>query len=129
MGKQITQNETYNWSSALSYRSSSLEVSPLGRTVFLRFVPPAYELTLRDDGERLCERATLTGAQLRQVTLDMRPVQDGPVKLTYAARHVLFEINGKLFARVLDIDVMRLHDAASAGLGEIVSVDRPFGLR
>lgn len=113
----------------MTYRPSSFEVSPNGRVVQLRFAPPAYELTLRDDSDRLCEHTTITGAQLRQVTLDMRPVGNGSIRLTYAARHILFEIDGKLFARVLDVDLMRLHDLASAGMGECMTPTSSFGLR
>jgi len=112
----------------LNYQPSRLELPSSSRTVQLRFAPPVYELILRDESERICERTTITGAQLRQVTLDMHPVECGSIRLTYAARHVLFEIDGKLFVRVLDVDVMKLHDFASAGFGESVSPSAPYGL-
>ena len=111
------------------YQPSRLELPTSKRSVTLRFVPPAYELTLRDENDRVFEKATVTGGQLQQVSLDMRPVAIGPIRLTYAARHILVEIDGKLFARVLDVDFIRLHHAASVGGGETVTVGESFDLR
>ena len=95
----------------------------------LRFVPPSYELTLRDDTKRMSCRGIFSGGDLRQVTLDMHPVEAGNIRLSYVARHILIEINGKLFARVLDVDFMKLHNAASVGAGECISAGDVFDLR
>ena len=113
----------------MTYRPSRLELLPKGRTVQLRFVPPAYELVLRDEEEKIFVRGSISGAQLRQVTLDMRQVESGSIRLSYAARHILMEIDGKLFARVADVDFMKLHDVASMGAGEDVNAQDSFGFR
>ena len=97
--------------------------------VQLRFVPPSYELTLRDENSRAVKKAIFSGGDLRQVTLDMHPVEAENIKLSYVARHILVEISGKLFARVLDVDFMRLHNAASVGAGEGISAGDAFDLR
>jgi len=113
----------------LNYQPSRLELPACKRSVTLRFVQPDYELALRDDKDRVTERTMLSTAQIRQVTLDMRPVECGKIRLSYANRHILMEIDGKLFARVLDVDFMRLHSAAAVGAGEGVNVGEAFDLR
>ncbi len=113
----------------MHYQPSRLELTSGKRSVTLRFVPPDYELALRDEKDRATEKTMITTAQLRQVTLDMRPVDCGRIRLSYANRHILVEIDGKLFARVLDVDFMRLHSAAAVGAGEGINAGEAFDLR
>ena len=113
----------------MTYHPSRLELPATLRTVYLRFVPPNFELALLEDGKHLSQRVYLTGAQIRQVTLDMRPVEVESIRLSYAARHILIEIDGKLFIRVLDVDFMKLHGAAATGAGETVHSGDSFDLR
>ena len=112
----------------MNYQPSRLELPSGKRSIALRFVSPDYELSLRDEKDRVTEKTLVSTAQLRQVTLDMRPVDSGKIRLSYANRHIMLEIDGKLFARVLDIDFMRLHSAASVGVGESVTAGEAFDL-
>jgi hypothetical protein len=113
----------------LTYQPSQLSLGSGNLVVQLRFVPPSYELLLVDEVKKTNRRAVFTGGDLRQVTLDMHPVEAGNIKLSYVARHILIEVSGKIFARVLDVDFMRLHNAASVGMGESISTGDAFDLR
>lgn len=113
----------------MTYQSSQLSLASSGLTMHLRFTPPSFELKLQDEAKRTSVRANFTADDLRRVTLDMRPVEAENIKLSYAARHILIEVKGKLFARVLDVDFMRLHNAAAVGVGETVLADESAGLR
>jgi hypothetical protein len=92
-------------------------------------VPPAYELALCSATGKSAERFMITAAQLRQVTLDMSPLEVGQLKLTYVARHILIEVGGKLWARVIDIEFMKLHSMASQGAGEFIHAGEGVEMR
>lgn len=95
------------------------------RYIQMRLVPPLFELVLRDDQTRKTHRAMLSSSQIRQVTLDMRSFEMGNINLVYAARHILIEVDGKLWARVEDVAFMQLHSLAADGAGENVGGVEP----
>lgn len=105
------------------YHPSKLNLDP-SRYIQMRLVPPLYELVLRDDSIRKTHRAMLSSSQIRQVTLDMRTFEAGNIKLIYADRKILFEVDGKRWAQVPDISFMQLHSVAAIGAGEGVEMQK-----
>ena len=83
----------------------------------------AYQVKLLENAQAAAI-AEFEYTDLDRLSMDMRPIEDGKVRLSYANRHVLFEIEGKLWARAYDTLFMRLHHMAVEGHGENLDAGR-----
>lgn len=92
------------------------------KVIQLRFRRDRYELTLYEGRSAIQPPAHLTQGQLKQVTIEMMPLDRGKLKLSYEDRHVVIRTEGQVWAMVPDISFMRLHSAASYGMGEMIDL-------
>ncbi len=90
------------------------------KVIHLRFRNDKYELTLSEGRSAIHPLVKLTQGQIKHVTIEMLPLQRGSLKLSYEDRHVVIRTEKGVWAMVPDVKFMRLHAAASGGLGESV---------
>jgi hypothetical protein len=64
----------------------------------------------------------VSAAQLRQVSIDMRPVELGSVKFVFENRHIVVEHNERAWAKVPDVLFLRLLDLAAEGTGSAIDL-------
>ena len=99
------------------YVPSRLDLRQADRSIQLQFTGLGFDMCLFEAGKLQCKPHPISAAQLRQVAIDMRPVDTGPFRFVYEGRNVVIEFNGRLWARVPDIDLMRLLELATQGTG------------
>ena len=106
-----------------SFLPSRLDLKCQERTVQLQFKGNAFELYLFHRGNAVSHAVHLTAAQLRQVSIDLRPVEAVPLKLLYEGRHVVIELKGHVWIRIPDIQFLRLVELAIDGKGASMEID------
>lgn len=88
----------------------------------LQFKGNAFELYLFHRGNAVARSVHLTAAQLRQVSIDLRPVEAVPVRLLFEDRHVVIELKGHVWIRIPDIQFLRLVEFAIDGKGDSIEI-------
>jgi len=101
---------------------SALRIPKSDKVIQLRFRSDCYEMTLYEGRSAIRPPARLTQGQIKHVTIEMLPLERGTLRLSYEDRHVVIRADGKVWAMVPDICFMRLHAAASGGLGEVIEL-------
>jgi len=106
-----------------SFLPSRLDLKNQERTVQLQFKGTAFELCLFERGNPVTRSVTVTAAQLRQVSIDLHPVEIKPLKLLFENRHVVIQAKNHVWIRVPDIIFLRLIDLAINGQGASIVLD------
>lgn len=102
------------------YVPSRLDLKQADRSIQLQFTGLGFDMCLFEAGKPQCKPQPVSAAQLRQVAIDMRPVDAGLFRFVYEGRYVVIEFNGHLWARVPDIELMNLLEQATKGLASPV---------
>lgn len=78
--------------------------------------PDDYEISFQEGAKRR-KRLEMRPEQYRAVLQDYYHFDFDHVNLTYDDRHVIIRLDGERWARVPDIDLMRLENLALSGSG------------
>ncbi len=105
-----------------SFLPSRLVLKSPEKAVQLQFNGIAFELCLFDRGNAVTRSVAVTAAQLRQVSIDLRPVDLAPIKLLYEDRHVVIEAKKHIWIRIPDLIFLRLIDMATEGQGHSIEL-------
>src|SRR6478735_485429 len=100
------------------YKPSRITAKASSKVIELQFMMDHYDLRMLQSENDVSPPLHLSCNQLNRVALDMRAVDLAPVKLSFQNRCVVIEVSGKVWARVPDVDFIRLQSCAGAGLGE-----------
>src|SRR6478736_5071000 len=76
-----------------TFLPSRLDFTKSDRSIQLQFTGLGYDLCLFERGHAVTRSMLVSAAQLRQVSIDMRPIQLGPLKFVFENRHVVVERN------------------------------------
>lgn len=106
-----------------SFLPSRLNLKSQEKTVQLQFKGTAFELCLFDRGNAVTRSLTVTAGQLRQVSIDLRPVDLKPLKLIYEDRHVVIEAKQHVWIRIPDVIFLRLVEMATEGQGHSIDLN------
>jgi hypothetical protein len=106
-----------------SFLPSRLDLKSQEKTVQLQFKGTAFELCLFDRGNAVTRSVTVTAAQLRQVSIDLHPVDLALMKLLYEDRHVVIEAKKHVWIRIPDVIFLKLIDMAAAGQGHSIDLN------
>lgn len=96
---------------------SRLQLKQSERTIQVQFTGFGFDIVLFDRGNAACRAASFSAADLRNVTLELRQAECPPIKLLYANRTVIIELNGRSWGSVPDMQFMRLIEMAVDGMG------------
>ena len=106
-----------------SFLPSRLDLKSQERTVQLQFKGTAFELCLFDRGNAVTKTVVVTAAQLRQVSIDLHPVEIPPLKMLFEDRHVVIEAKRHVWIRIPDVIFLRLVELAAEGQGGSIDLN------
>ncbi|MEA2552735.1 MAG: hypothetical protein QOJ65_911 [Fimbriimonadaceae bacterium] len=107
-----------------SFLPSRLELPNNHRAIQLQFIGAGFEMSFFENGHPVTRPLSVTAGQLRQVSIDLRPVEIQPLKLLYQDRCVVMELSDRIWARVPDVEFMRLLDLAVDGQGQGIDLTK-----
>lgn len=108
-----------------TFLPSRLDLKHHDRSIQLQFMGNGFELRLFERGHAVCKALKVSAAQLKQVGIDLRPVEIAQLKLLYLDRHVVLELDNKVWAKAPDVEFMRLLDLAVQGTGAGIDLSKP----